>query len=193
RRGARSLPIDLAATRLRISSLPPLLAHLEHPLHQLTGGPRDLPARQQTLHATIAWSYELLSAEEQRLFRLLSVFANGGTLEAAEAISGVFGSETTPVLDLVLSLGDKHLLFQMRENDETVRLMMLETIRECAQEDLARQGEAARARQAHAAYYLRLAEAADAHPYQKHWLDCLEREHDNLRAALTGFIEWEQG
>ena len=106
------LALELAAARLKLLSLSTLLERLEHRLAVLTGGPRDLPPRQQTLRDTIAWSYDLLSEEEQRLFRLLSVFVGGCTLEAVETISGALESELAHVLDGVTSLLDKHLLHQ---------------------------------------------------------------------------------
>jgi len=185
------LAIELAVARLKLLSLPVLLERLEHRLAILTGGSRDLPERQHTLRATLAWSYELLSEDEQRLFRRLSIFVGGCTLEAVEAVCGVPGGEREQVLDGVMSLLHKHLLYQ-REQEGPVqgdrRLLMLETIREYGWERMAHSGELEKARLVHAAYYLRLAEEAETHLFgvgQGQWFDLLEREYDNLRAALS--------
>ncbi len=189
------LAIELAAARLKLLPLPAFLERLGHRLTVLTGGPRDLPARQQTLYNTIAWSYDLLSDEEQRLFRLLSVFVGGCTLEAAEAVYSALGGECAQVLDGVTSLLDKHLLHQTGQDNgepDDRRLLMLETIREYGLEALTACGEREEVRQVHAGYYLRLAEEAEAYLYgaeQGRWLDRLEREHDNLRAVLAWAME----
>jgi predicted ATPase/DNA-binding CsgD family transcriptional regulator len=189
------LALELAAARLKLLPLSALLERLEHRLAVLTGGPRDLPARQQTLRNTIAWSYDLLSEEEQRLFRLCSVFVGGGTLEAMEALYAALGGEQAQVLDGVVSLLGKHLLLQsgqdnLRQDDR--RLLMLETIREYGWERLATCRELEEIRRAHAAYYLHLAEVAEAQLFgagQGQWFDRLEREYDNLRAALNWAVE----
>src|SRR5215472_10719347 len=186
------LALELAAARLKLLSLPALLERLEHLLSVLTGGPRDLPARQRTLRDTIAWSYELLSGEEQRLFRLLSVFAGGATLEAVEQVSDALGGERAQVLDGVSSLLDKHLLSRAQQDTTEARLLMLETIREYGLETLTARGEREAVRQAYAEYYLRLAEEAEPFLYraeQGWWCDQLEREHDNLRAVLAWAVE----
>jgi len=137
------LAIELAAARLKLLSLPALLNRLEHRLQLLTGGPRDLPARQHTLRNTIAWSYDLLSEEEKRLFRLLSVFVGGATLEAVEHLSRAFGGESARILDGMASLLDKHLLYRAEQDTNGPRFHMLETIREYALEALAASGELA--------------------------------------------------
>jgi predicted ATPase/DNA-binding NarL/FixJ family response regulator len=189
------LAIELAAARLKLLPLQGLLDRLEHRLAVLGGGPRDLPARQQTLRDTLAWSYDLLSEEEQRLFRLLSVFVGGCTLEAAEAVSGTSGGLTLPVLDGVLSLLDKQLLQQAnqgRDEQDDRRLLMLETIREYGLERLALCEELEQVRQAHAECYLRLAEQAEPNLFgseQGWWFARLKREHDNLRAAQRWSVE----
>jgi DNA-binding CsgD family transcriptional regulator/tetratricopeptide (TPR) repeat protein len=161
----------------------------------LTSGTRDVPARQQTLRNTIAWSYHLLDAQEQRLFRRLSVFAGGCTLEAIEAICTTLGDEAEPVLDAVASLIDKSLLQQTEQEGEEPRLVMLETVREYGLERLAASGEREASWQAHAEYYLALAEKAEPElggPQQVAWLERLEREHDNVRAAMQWTLErWE--
>ena len=190
------LAIELAAARL--SHLPPaaLLARLERRLPLLTGGARDLPARQRTMRDAIAWSHDLLTAEEQALFRRLAVFAGGFTLDAAETVAGDSdgrdGREATiDVLDGVASLFHKSLLRREAASGDEPRYAMLETIREFGLEALAAGGETAAVRAAHAAFYLALAERAwpdlaAGGAKGTAWLDRLERELDNLRVALTG-------
>jgi predicted ATPase/DNA-binding CsgD family transcriptional regulator len=189
------LAIELAAARLKLLPLQVLLERLEHRLTVLGGGPRDLPARQHTLRDTLAWSYDLLSEEEQRLFRLLSIFVGGCTLETAEAVSGMLGCLTLPILDGVLSLLDKQLLQQANQGSDEQddrRLLMLETIREYGLERLALRGELEQVQQAHAEFYLRLAEEAEPNLFgseQEWWFERLERDHDNLRAAQRWSVE----
>ena len=182
------LTIELAAARLKLLPLPALLERLEHRLAVLTGGSRDLPERQQTLRNTIAWSYELLSEEEQCLFRRLSVFVGGCTLQAVEALSEMLdGSKHTEVLDEITSLLDKHLLYQVKQESPEPRLLLLETIRDYGLERLASCDELEQTRRVHAQYYLHFAEEAEAHLFgeeQVEWFDRLEHEQDNLRAAL---------
>jgi predicted ATPase/serine/threonine protein kinase len=190
------LAIELAAARIKL--LPPLamLARLESRLNLLTGGARDLPTRQQTLRNTVDWSYGLLNAAEQTLFRRLSVFAGGCTLEGAEAVCDTKGDLGLDILDGMASMVDKSLAQQVEQADVETRFLMLSTIREYALERLAESHDESAARRAHAAYYLVLAEegAEDmvAHP---EWLDRFEVEHDNFRLALdhlikTGDAEW---
>ena len=188
------LAIELAAARSKL--LPPqaLLARLGQSLTVLTGGAQDAPARQQTLRHTIDWSYELLPAQEQRLFRRLSVFAGGCTLEAIEATCAMLESDSPvgQVLDSVASLLDKSLLQQREQEGEEPRFLMLETIREYGLEALEVSGGLEVTRQAHADYYLALAEDAEpelAGPQQALWLERLEREHDNLRVAMEWAVE----
>ena len=130
------LAIELAAARLKLLSLPALLERLEHRLAVLTGGARDLPERQQTMRNTIAWSYDLLSQEEQRLFRLVSVFVGGCTLEAVEQMDRALGGKSALVLDGVTSLLDKHLLRKAEQDSDAPRVLMHETIREYGLEAL---------------------------------------------------------
>ena len=181
------LAIELAAARSKL--LPPqaLLARLGQRLQLLTSSTRDVPARQQTLRKTIQWSYDLLTAQEQHLFCRLAVFVGGCTLESVEAVSAALGEATLPVLDGVASLLDKNLLHHAAQEGEELRLLMLETIREFGWEALAESGEREATQAAHAAYYLALAEEAElalGGPQQLLWLERLEREYDNLRAAL---------
>src|SRR5262249_1902973 len=157
-----------------------------HTLPLLTGGGRDVPARQQTLRATIGWSYDLLDTGERALFRRLAVFAGGCTLEAAEAVC-LMPAEPLG-MDVLEGLGsrvDKSLL-QVRELGGEPRFALLDTIREYALEQAAASGDLEALRREHAAYYMRLAEAAEpalAGPEQRRWCERLERDHDNLRSA----------
>jgi len=189
------LALELAAARLKHLPVQALLARLEHRLLLLTQGPRDVHVRQQTLRNTIQWSYDLLRVHEQRLFRRLSVFVGGCTLEAIEALDTVPGGKTRNVFDGVASLIDKSLLQrseQEGEGEEEPRFMMLETIREYGLERLATGKEIEATRNAHMAYYLQLAEEAAQHwlgPEQSAWFDRLEWEQDNLRAALHWLLE----
>lgn len=185
------LAIELAAARVRLFSPQKLLERLENRLQVLTGGADDLPERQQTLRNTIQWSYDLLHADEQRLFRWLSLFVGGCTLEAIEAVARTLGDKTTQVLDGVTSLLNNHLLYKREQLDGETRLMMLETIREYGLEALAEGGEIEELQRAHAAYYLMLAELSEPElrsGQQQEWLDRLKREYENLRAAL----KWTQ-
>src|SRR6266699_164416 len=186
------LAIELAAPRIKLLSPQALLTRLGHRLQVLTSGAQDAPVRQQTLRNTLAWSYDLLDAEEQCLFRRLSVFVGGCTLEAVEGLSTTLGDTSADILDGVASLMDKSLLRQVEQEGEEPRLLMLATIREYGLEALTASGEMASTRRAHAVYYLRLAEDAETEiggPQQAAWLDRLEREHDNLRAALLWSVE----
>ena len=190
------LAIELAAARIKMLSPPAMLARLESRLSLLTGGARDLPTRQQTLRSTVDWSYGLLNAAEQTLFRRLSVFSGGCTLESAEAVCDTKGDLGLDILDGMASMVDKSLAQQVEQVDAETRFLMLSTIREYALERLVESNDESPVRRAHAAYYLVLAEegAEDvvAHP---EWLDRFEIEHDNFRMALdhlikTGDAEW---
>jgi predicted ATPase/uncharacterized protein HemY len=182
------LAIELAAARVKL--LPPaaLLARLERPLSLLTGGARDAPARQRTLHATIDWSYQLLHSVEQALFRRLAVFAGGCTIEAVEAICRVGSELEGDVLDWLGSLVDKSLLQDMPGVDDEPRFGMLETVREYGLEQLAATGEEVVVRDRHLQWCLVVAERAEPEllgAEQDRWLMRLAAEHDNLRVALT--------
>jgi predicted ATPase/DNA-binding CsgD family transcriptional regulator len=204
------LAIELAAARVKM--LPPaaLLARLDQRLPLLTGGGRDLPARQQTMRNTIAWSHDLLTEQEQVLFHRLAVFAGGFALEAAGWVAGspgdgVAGSMTARhpanlplrhpdvpfVLDGVASLLDKSLLRQGMSTDGEPRFTMLETVREFALEQLAASGEHAMIQERHAAWYLAFAEGMgrdlQLRRDQARWFPHLDAELDNLRVALTWF------
>jgi predicted ATPase len=182
------LAIELAAARVKLFSPQALLARLESRLQWLTGGARDLPARQQTLRAAIAWSFNLLEEGEQVLFRRLGVFVGGWTLEAAEEVCHAGEDLSLAVLDGLASLVDKSLVQEVEGTDGEPRFFMLETIREYAREQLVESGEAERLHRRHAQAFLTLAERAEPAlrgPDQLAWLDRLEMEHDNLRAALA--------
>jgi non-specific serine/threonine protein kinase len=186
------LAIELAAARLTL--LPPgaLLARLDRRLALLTGGPRDAPARQQTLRATIAWSHDLLTPPERALFRRLAVFAGGCDLEAAGAVGVAGGDPGVAAFDGIASLVDASLLDQTQGPDGEPRFWMLETVREFALERLAASEEEASVRRTHADLCLALAEAGARGlrgPDQAAWLTRLETEHANLRAALTWQLE----
>jgi predicted ATPase/DNA-binding winged helix-turn-helix (wHTH) protein len=181
------LAIELAAARIKL--LPPqaMLVRLETPFKLLTGGARNLPMRQQTMSGTIAWSYDLLTEAEQRLFRRLSVFVGGATLAAAEAVCNPTGDLGLDVHDGVASLVDNSLLRQLEQAGGEPRFVMLETIREYGLERLKESGELAAIQQQHAHYFLRLAEEADPElggAQLTFWLEQLEEEYDNLRAVL---------
>jgi tetratricopeptide (TPR) repeat protein len=185
----------LAVARLRLLSPQALLARLEHRLPLLTGGARDLPARQQTLANTIAWSYDLLEAHEQVLFRRLGVFKGGCTLEAAEAVCGEQDTQESRLLHRVESLVAQSLLLQQDQPDGEVRFTMLETLREFAWEQLQRQGEVDTVQQRHLDYYLPWTVEACRQLYmadQLMWLAWLDREEDNLRAALDRCMQRSQ-
>jgi predicted ATPase/class 3 adenylate cyclase len=184
------LAIELAAARIKLLAPPALLARLQHRLEFLTGGARDLPARQQTLRDAIAWSYDLLGEDERTLFRRLSVFVGGGSIHAVEAVAAD-PSTQAPLLDLLGSLVDKSLLNQVEGVTGDSRLGMLETLREFGLEQLQASGEEDAVRRRHAEFFLALAEQAEtklASAGQIQWVQQMEQEHDNLRAAF----EWSQ-
>jgi predicted ATPase/DNA-binding XRE family transcriptional regulator len=191
------LALELAAARVKLLQPPALLARLEQRLPLLTGGARDAPDRQRTMRDAIAWSHDLLSAEEQTLFRRLAVFAGGFTFEAVAAVAsdnaGESGGEKDPadMLERLAALVDHSLLRHGEPagaGTSEARFSQLETVREYAGECLAASGEAESLRHAHAAFFLALAERAEpglTGPAQAEWLDRLEVEHDNVRAALA--------
>ncbi len=200
-RRVEGLPLALELAAVRVKLLPPaaLLTRLERRLPLLSEGPRDAPDRQRTMRDTIAWSHDLLSTQEQTLFRRLAVFAGGFTFEAAEVVAtGGAGASGAPgtVLDGLATLFDQSLLRLQEPTapDDTgeARFAMLETVREYAMERLEISGEAGTIRQAHAGFYLALLEAVQDRlhsPDGPATLDRLEADHDNLRAALTWATE----
>lgn len=186
------LAIELAAARSKLLAPQALLARLNRRLTLLTGGARDLPARQQTLRNTIDWSYSLLDEAEQRLFIRLAVFMGGCTLEAVEAICNA-DDLALDTFEGLASLVDKSLLRQMEGLNDEPRFVMLETINEYAGERLKQQGDRAVHRR-HADYYVAFAEQAEAElagAAQGTCLEQLESEHPNLRAALARALEHE--
>jgi predicted ATPase/transcriptional regulator with XRE-family HTH domain len=190
------LALELAAARVRV--LPPaaLLQRLEPRLALLGEGPRDAPARQRTIRDAIAWSHDLLTPDQQALFRRLAVFAGGFTLEAATAIAadGAEGQDPqADILEGLSSLLDQSLLRPgaTPAADAEARFVLLETVREYGLERLEEAGETAATRRAHADYWLGVVEAARARihgPDGLAVLNQLESEHDNVRAALAWVI-----
>jgi predicted ATPase len=188
------LALELAAAKARFLAPAALLSRLDQALSTSAG--RDLPARQRTMRATLAWSHELLSEPEQDLFRRLSVFAGGFTLEAAEAVGAVGGAadgvDAGSVLGLLEGLVGHSLVLAETDGAEA-RYAMLEPIRQYAVEKLGDSGEAEEARRRHAEHHLALAQLAGpglkGGPEQATWLRRLEAEHDNLRVALGWFLD----
>jgi tetratricopeptide (TPR) repeat protein len=172
-----------------------MLQRLASRFQLLTGGPRDLPARQQTLRAAMEWSHGLLTGDEQKLFRRLGVFVNGCTLEAVEAVCDVTADLGVNVLDGMESLAGQSLIQQTQPPDGEMRFTMLETIREYAAERLASSPDEAMTRRAHTAYCLVLAEegiAVTSPAEREKWLERCDLEHDNFRAALDWAVRAKQ-
>ena len=200
------LAIELAAARIKLLSPSAMLARLESRLNLLTGGALDLPTRQQTLRGTVDWSYGLLNPAEQTLFRRLSVFTGGCTLEAVEAVCDAKGDLGLDALDGMASMVDKslvqhvvphnvqhvvhHSVQHVEHQEADTRFFMLSTIREYALERLAESDDESVTRRAHAAYYLVLAEegAADA-AASPEWFNRLELELDNFRIAIDYLVK----
>jgi predicted ATPase/class 3 adenylate cyclase len=188
------LAIELAAARIKLLSPQAICSRLGNPLKFLTGGARDLPERQRTLRGAIAWSYTLLDESEQALFARLSVFSGGSALEAVEVVCDAEGDLFIDVLEGLSSLVDKSLLRQ-EEGVEEPRFVMLETIREYARERLELSGNAEEIRRMHAEYFLALAEQGASEqqgPEEAAWLEGLDLEHDNMRAALSWLLGSEE-
>jgi predicted ATPase len=192
------LAIELAAARVKVLSPSSLLTRLASRLQLLTGGARDLPQRQQTLRAAMDWSYDLLNAAEQKLFRRLSVFVGGCNLEGVEAVCDTKGDLNLDLLDGMASMVDKSLAQQVEQAKGESRFVMLETIREYALEKLKASGEEPLTKRAHAAYCLILAEEEASEPsgaQGTEWIGRFALEHDNFRAGLewlteNGDAEW---
>ena len=183
------LAIELAAARIKLLSPSAMQARLESSLQLLTGGAKDLPLRQQTLRGTIDWSYGLLSQAEQALFRRVSVFVGGCTLEGVEAVCNTKQDLELDVLEGTASLVDKSLVQLIERLEGESRFVLLDTVREYGLERLAASGEERATKRAHAAYCVVLAEESAsqaADPAQREWVSLFEVEHDNFRAAL----EW---
>jgi predicted ATPase len=195
------LAIELASSLLRLFAPHNLLNHLKSnpglagrsaAMHLLAGGARDLPARQQTLRAAIDWSYNLLAPAEQRVFRWMSIFSGGCTLEAAEAICMDETDAPVSILDALIPLIEKNLLRSDQRSGEPW-FGMLRTIQEYAREKLEASGELLIANERLVQYFLDWAERSEPElkgPDQALWLKRLELDHDNLRAGLAWSIEY---
>ena len=186
------LAIELAAARIKVLSPASMLTRLASRLLLLTGGARDLPERQQTLRAAMDWSYDLLSAAEQKLFRRLSVFVGGCNLEGVEAVCDTKADLDLDLLDGMASMVDKSLAQQVEQSSGESRFVMLETIREYALEKLEASGEKTLTKRSHAAYCLVLAEEESKERSGgegTEWLERFALEHDNFRAALDWLTE----
>jgi predicted ATPase/class 3 adenylate cyclase len=183
------LAIELAASRVNLLSPEALLDRLERRLSLLESGSRDLPERQQTLRTTIGWSHDLLDDEQRRVFARISVFAGGFSLEAAEAVCS-HGLDLG-ILDGLAALVDNSLVTRVETSDGRVRFRLLETIREYGREQLDESPEGGEIRRRHAWHVVAMAEAAEPEllSARSTWLDRLEEEHDNIRAALGWSIE----
>jgi predicted ATPase/DNA-binding CsgD family transcriptional regulator len=189
------LALELAAARTRL--LPPrtLARRLQARLPTLSSGPRDLPARQHTLRASIAWSYELLDAHERRVFRRLAVFMGGGRLDEVEQVCRDPDGPDAGVLDGLAGLVEHNLVRRDTMPDGEPRLRMLETVREFALEELDASGEAEAIRRRHALTWVAVAEAADTELLLAHRTACVARlaaDFDNLRTALTWLLDHEE-
>jgi predicted ATPase/class 3 adenylate cyclase len=185
------LAIELASARIRHFSPNVLLTQLEKGLTVLSGKAQDIPARQQTLQGAIAWSYDLLDFEAQRVFRRFAVFANGATLAAVESVCMAEGLLNRSMLDVLEDLVDKSMVLQDRENDE-MRFRLLQTLREFGLERLSEAGELEATRVAHSTYFLSWVERIAPMllgAEQADWLDQLDREYENVRVALEWMLD----
>jgi predicted ATPase/DNA-binding CsgD family transcriptional regulator len=188
------LAIELAAARTQLLSPEMLLERLEQRLSLLHWEAQDLPVRQHTLRAAIAWSYDLLGHDEQVLFRRLGIFVGGFTLEAAEAVAADAPNQAIDVLEGLASLVDKSLVQSDEDGEGGYRFRLLESVRDFALEQVTRCDEAEAVGRAHALYFLELAERAAPElvgPRQRAWFLRLEQEHGNLRAVLRWL--WDRG
>ena len=186
------LAIELAAARVRVLSVEQIAGRLDDGLHLLVGGHRTDLARHQTLKATLDWSYDLLSDKEQRSLRRLAVFAGGFFLEAAEVICAGEDIEHGEVLDLLTALIDKSLVIVDKPQGSEPRYRLLEPIRQYSAERLQSSGEETIVRKRHRDWYLALARGANSKlfgPEQPLWVERLETEHDNLRAAIAWSLQ----
>lgn len=184
------LALELAAARCKVLTPQALLERLDDRLGTLTGGARDMPARQQTLRRTLEWSHQLLNEHETRLFAQLAIFRGGRSLEAIAAICDEAAS--TDILETLANLVDKHLIYPKETSTAEPRFWMLETIHEFAWECLENSGEVNTMRQRHAEYFVSLAERAQPElrlARQKYWAQIMGVEHDNLRAVLRASLE----
>jgi non-specific serine/threonine protein kinase len=186
------LAIELAAARLKLLTLEQIAERLDNGIRLLFTHDRTVPPRQQTLQATIEWSYDLLSERERLLFDRLSVFAGGWTIDAAEMVGSDKGLESAEVLDVLEQLVDKSLVVVENSADRILRYRFLETLHQYGSERLLQRGEAHVARKRHAEFFLRLFEQAAAEMRsgaERRWLVRLESERDNLEAALRWLVD----
>jgi predicted ATPase len=186
------LAIELAAARVGTLSVEQISERLTDSLKLLTGGARTQMPKQRTLRGALDWSHELLSEDEKKLFGRLSVFAGGWTLEAAEAVGAGEDVQEEDILDLLSGLVEKSLVVAKGFDQGRVRYRLLEPVRQFALEKLEEVGEAEEIRRRHAGFFLALAEDAEPRlrgPEDMEWLERLEAEHDNLRAALSWALE----
>ena len=186
------LALELAAARVEVLAVTEIASRLGHSLKLLTDGGRTVVPRQRTLRGTLDWSYELLLEGEKKLFRRLSVFAGGWTLEASEAVASGEGVEEGEVLDLLSKLVEKSLVVVEPTAEGEVRYKLLEPVRQHALAKLKENGEAESARRSHAEHFLSLAEEAEPElfgPREVEWWTRLEEEHDNVRVALSWSLE----
>jgi predicted ATPase/class 3 adenylate cyclase len=189
------LAIELAAARIKLLSPQAICSRLGDPLKFLTGGARNLPERQRTLRGAIAWSHALLSESEQILFARLAVFSGGCYLEAVEAICALEDDYSVDILEVLSSLLDKSLLRREERIQGEPRFSMLDTLREYARERLEAIGGAEETRRLHAEYFLGLAEEGAPElrgSEEAKWIERLETEHDNMRAALFWTLQSEE-
>lgn len=189
------LAIELAVARVRTLSVQQIAERLDDRFNLLTSGSRTAPHRQQTLAATLDWSYALLSEQEQKVFQRLSVFAGGSTLEAAEAVCAGNGVESVQVMDVLSRLVEKSLVTADKPEPVETRYRLLETIRQYALEKATESGELGGSKNRHLNYFVEWAETAE--PYlngaeQLQWVELYEAEHGNLRAALDWSITDEE-
>jgi tetratricopeptide (TPR) repeat protein len=183
------LALELAAARIKLLTPRAMLERLDHSLRLLTGGPRDLPGRQQTIRGAVSWSYDLLDDQERSMLRQLSVFVDGCTLAAAEAVCS---SRAEDVVDTIGSLIDNSLVKQRAQNDGELRFAMLEVVREYANEMLEASGEATDVSLDFARYFKQMAEEADIDIRTGNQVAAvrrLSREHENVKSALTVLLE----
>jgi predicted ATPase len=186
--GGIPLAIELAAARVGTLSLEHISERLEGSLDLLSGGARTAVSRQRTLRGTLDWSHELLSEPERKVFRRLSVFAGGWTLEASEAVGSGEEIEKTEVVDLLSGLVEKSLVVAEPTEQGGVRYRLLEPVRQYALEKLEQSGEAEHIKSSHAGYFLALVEEAEpwlSGPRGAEWFERLEEELDNIRVALS--------
>ncbi len=180
------LAIELAATKVAVLPLSALLDRLSLQLNVLTDGPCDAPERQQTMRNSIAWSYELLTASRKRIYRRLAVFRGGFSLDAMQAVTVAPDDGPENAFDAIRSLVDQHLLRAETPVGASARYSMPETVREDALERLAASDDERETRMRHAAYFRELSETRPRAVSDQAWLEQIEPDHDNIRAAL----EW---